>query len=211
MTRCTHVIWDWNGTLLDDVAWCMTCINAMLQKRGLPILGAVAEYRRVFGFPVRDYYRRVGFDFETEPFETLAAEYMALYHGHGSSLSLFPGAATLLAALRLTGVRQILLSASEQANLLSQMKPFNLDSFFDEILGLPDIFAASKAEMGKAYVQRAKPGKAVLIGDTTHDKEVADSMGIACILVANGHQSKETLLSCNALVVDCLTDVVRVL
>ncbi len=91
------------------------------------------------------------------------------------------------------------------------MKPFNIDSFFDEILGIPDIFATSKIDMGKSYIQRVKPKKAVLIGDTVHDKEVADALGVDCILVANGHQSKNVLISCEAVVVDCLTDVHNIL
>jgi phosphoglycolate phosphatase len=207
----THVIWDWNGTLLDDVAWCMTTVNTMLAKRGLPVLGGLAAYHRVFGFPIIDYYRRAGFDFEQEPFETLAAEYIDFYHGGGSDAALFPGARALLADIQRAGLRQVILSASELSNLFLQLRPFGVDAYFDEILGIPDIYAASKMEIGKVYIAREKPGKAVLIGDTAHDREVAHALGVDCVLVANGHQSKNTLLSCDALVVDCLADVRAIL
>lgn len=249
MQKYTHIIWDWNGTLLDDVARCMAVINAMLEKRGLPALASVDAYRSVFGFPVRDYYRRVGFDFGKEAFETLAAEYIELYYGgdengggigdgkgcgsggigygkgrgsNGSSASdacgngygagrgiscdirLFPGAAEILAEFQRGGIRQVILSASETGKLLTQMRPFAIDSYFDEILGAQDIFAAGKADLGMAYVRRAMPERAVLVGDTVHDKEVADALGADCVLVASGHQGKATLLACNAAVADHL-------
>jgi len=207
MRKYTHVIWDWNGTLLDDVAWCMTSINVMLKKRGLPTLDSVDAYHRVFGFPVIDYYRRIGFDFEKEPFEKLAVEYIELYHDNKSDASLFPEAKGILADFQNRGIHQIILSASEIKNLSSQMRPFEIDSFFDEVLGISDIFATSKIDLGKVYIKRTQPKRALLIGDTIHDKEVADTLGVECILVANGHQSKNTLLSVNAVVVDSLADV----
>jgi len=205
--KYTHVIWDWNGTLLNDVAWCMTTINTMLAKRGLPVLGNVAAYHGVFGFPIIDYYLRAGFDFEKEPFEDLAAEYIAFYHGGGSDAALFHGARALLADVQRSGMRQVILSASELNNLFTQLRPFGINAYFDEILGISDIYAASKIDIGKAYMARAKPEKAVLIGDSSHDKEAAEALGVDCVLVANGHQSKKTLLSRDAVVVDRLTDV----
>ena len=210
MSKYSHVIWDWNGTLLDDVAWCMKTINALLTKRGLPALDTIEAYHGVFGFPIIDYYRRAGFDFQREPFETLAAEYIAIYHSSEREVALFPGAREILSAFQRRGVRQVILSASELGNLLTQMQPFALDDYFDEILGISDIFAASKVDIGRAYIKRAKPAKALLVGDTVHDKEVADALGIACVLVASGHQSKAALLSSGAPVVSQLLDITKI-
>ena len=208
--KYTHIIWDWNGTLLNDVSWCMQQINIMLKKRRLPVLDSLQAYHCVFGFPVKDYYRRVGFDFEKESFEILAAEFIELYHNNENAL-LFPAAKEILSEFQQKGIHQIILSASELGNLLSQMKPFDIASFFDEILGISDIFATSKIDLGKAYIQQTNPEKAVLVGDTIHDKEVADELGVDCILIANGHQSKKDLSSCDSVVVDCLIDIMSVL
>ena len=81
-----------------------------------------------------------------------------------------------------------------------------IEHYFDEILGTSDIYAAGKEDIAKEYMKRAKPKCALLIGDTTHDKEVADSLGIDCILVATGHQSKKVLQEAG-FVVDSLKDV----
>jgi phosphoglycolate phosphatase len=204
MKKYSHIIWDWNGTLLDDVDWCIKSINVMLKKRGIPLIDSVDSYREIFGFPVKEYYLRAGFDFAREPFEKLAAEYITLYHGADSEIALFPGTEEILAGFRQNGVRQIVLSASNADNLIAQIRPFNLDTYFDEILGISDVYAASKLDIGRAYIERTNPDNAVLIGDTSHDKEVADALGIDCILVADGHQSKETLLAFSTAVADNL-------
>ena len=210
-SRFSHIIWDWNGTLLDDVAWCIACVNAMLEKRGLPVLDSVGAYHGVFGFPVIDYYRRVGFDFDKEPFEKLAVEYIGLYHDDKNSASLFPDARAILAAFQSRGTRQIILSASETGNLITQMAPFGIEAYFDEILGAADIYAGGKSGLGKSYMERVRPENAVLIGDTAHDSETARALGVGCVLVANGHQGKDALLRCGAPVLDNLSQLLALL
>ena len=66
------VVWDWNGTLLDDVEVCIQTVNAMLHQRNLPLIENVNQYQSVFTFPVIDYYRQVGFDLNRERFEDLS-------------------------------------------------------------------------------------------------------------------------------------------
>ena len=68
-----HVIWDFNGTVLDDMQVGIDSVNEMLAARGLPTLSGVTEYRAAFDFPVEDYYRRLGFDFDREDFKTCLA------------------------------------------------------------------------------------------------------------------------------------------
>ena len=59
------VLWDWNGTLLDDVELCENALNRLLQRYGYPQRYDHEQYRAIFGFPVEDYYVRAGFDFAT--------------------------------------------------------------------------------------------------------------------------------------------------
>lgn len=205
--KYTHVIWDWNGTLLDDVPWCIDCINLMLRGRNLPVFDSVESYHRVFGFPIRDYYQRAGFDFDKDPFENLAKEYIQLYHSSESKVNLFTEAKEIISELNSKEINQIILSASEIGNLLRQVKPYGINSYFDEILGVSDVYATSKVAIAKDYMRRVRPDKAVLIGDTIHDKEVADVLGIDIILIASGHQSKTSLVSSGALVIDRIEEV----
>lgn len=208
--KYSHVIWDWNGTLFDDVDWCIEVINIMLAKRGIQTIQSVAEYHKAFCFPIIQYYINVGFDFDKEPFEDLAREYISLYHsGKSGNCKLHAGTEAVLANIKERGIEQIILSASETNNLLSQISEFDIADFFDEMLGISDIYAKSKIEIGLDYISRKNVSNAILIGDTRHDYEVAKALGVDCVLIPNGHQSKDELLSCNVPIIDDISLVVE--
>ncbi|MDR1821574.1 MAG: HAD family hydrolase [Oscillospiraceae bacterium] len=189
-----HVIWDWNGTIIDDVDWCVRCMNTMLARRGLPQLSGTEQYRSVFCFPVIEYYKKVGFDFEKEPFEALAEEYISLYQSEDSDIRLYPGVETVLQTLAEHGARQTVLSASEQQNLFSQLRRFSIEPYFEAVLGISDIYAGSKVERAKEYLSGAETSRVLVIGDTSHDAEVARELGADCVLVACGHEGRASLL-----------------
>jgi len=210
MSKYSHIIWDWNGTLFNDVAWSIEVFNTMLKKRGIRTLKNVSDYHNVFCFPVIQYYKNVGLDLDSEMFEDLAAEFILLYHsGNSGNCKLFPNAETVLNAIYESGITQVVLSASEKGNLLSQIKEFDIANYFDEILGLSDIFAKSKVDIGLDYIKRKNVKDAILIGDTAHDYEVSNALGIDCILIPNGHQSKNALLSCNVPILDDISEVIE--
>ncbi|MDR2514064.1 MAG: HAD family hydrolase [Christensenellaceae bacterium] len=193
--KYSHLIWDWNGTLLNDLDWAIASMNRMLKRRGLPEMRSVAAYHAVFGFPVAEYYRRIGLDLEKEPFSALANEYMALYHGGDRRhCALQAGAPEVLRAAKALGLCQVLLSASERQNLLGQLRFFGAEDFFDEVLGVADVYAAGKTEIGLRFIERAAPRRALLVGDTKHDFAVAAALGADCVLFSSGHESREALL-----------------
>lgn len=72
------IIWDWNGTLLDDLDMCVSIINDLLKNRKMPLLDHYS-YKEAFAFPVEKYYRTIGFDFEKEDFSVPAGEFIDLY------------------------------------------------------------------------------------------------------------------------------------
>ena len=210
--KYSHIIWDWNGTLFNDVNWCFGVINSMLSKRGIKTLRGLDEYRDAFCFPIIHFYRNVGFDFETDPFEVLAEEFIALYHSEKSgNCQLHQNAEATLEAIQKSGLTQIVLSASEKNNLMSQINEFDITKYFNDILGISDIYAKSKIDIGLEYLSQNDIKKAVLIGDSVHDSEVADALGVDCILIPNGHQKKEALQSCNVPMVDDISGVIRYL
>jgi len=131
----SHVIWDWNGTLFDDAAWCVEVINALLNKRGINTIDSIDKYRNVFRFPVIEYYRDIGFDLDAEPFEDIAEEYIKLYHsGNSGNCQLFPQTSTVLSAIKSEGIAQVILSASETQNLMLQINEFDILGYFSAII-----------------------------------------------------------------------------
>ena len=206
MGRFAGIIWDWNGTLLDDAQLAVQTMNQMLEKRGMPSL-SIDRYKSVFMFPVKEYYQRLGFDFQQEPFEIPAIEFVDIYNRQVHACSLHQDAIRVLDHFRSKGAKQCILSAMEQEVLDNCLKHYQIESFFEHVSGLDNSYAASKAENGHRLVETLglNPSDLVLIGDTVHDFEVASELGCRCILIADGHQSKEVLQATGALVLDSVT------
>ncbi|MCF6171767.1 MAG: HAD hydrolase-like protein [Bacteroidales bacterium] len=205
----TVIVWDWNGTLLDDVGLCVSCMNVLLSKRGIPQM-TVGRYREIFTFPVREYYRKAGFDFQQEDFEVPAMEFITLYYQSLPQANLFSGVENLLVSFRKKNVRQLVLSAMEHEKLVHSLKSKGIFHFFNKVSGLTDHYAHSKLEIGQVLLagETAVKSEMLLVGDSLHDLEVANDLGIDCALVARGHQSKERLLEKTEWVFDALSDVV---
>ncbi len=198
------VLWDWNGTLLDDVALCVDLLNKLLADHGYPQRYTLHAYRNLFGFPIEEYYRRAGFDFSRHPFSVLAQRYMDLYIPQSEACGLSDGAQEALALLHGAGVRQVILSASPNATLRAQAERCGVAKWFDRMLGLDDILGKSKVELGLSYLRenRFDPTRAVMIGDSVHDAEVAKALGTRCVLQSAGHQAAERLRSAGVPVVE---------
>ena len=204
------VIWDWNGTLLNDLELCITTINKMLQKRDLPLLDS-NSYKEAFSFPVEKYYRTIGFDFEKEDFSVPAGEFIEMYHNSLNECNLHSNVKMILNCFRERGKRQFVLSAMKHTMLEKSLKQKEIYNFFEAVAGLKDHYAVSKIERGKELINdyNIKREKAYMIGDTDHDFEVAQELGIKCILVADGHQSEKRLRETGAKVVDSLINLME--
>lgn len=199
------IIWDWNGTLLNDLGLCVSSINVLLEQRKLPVLNS-RKYKEVFSFPVQDYYKTIGFDFDREDFEVPAMEFINLYEDGVENCTLQNGTLEILNFLKKKGIRQFVLSAMHQEMLEKTLKHNGIFHFFEGVAGLGDHFAVSKMERGRQLIHRfnIERENAWMIGDTVHDYEVAQELEIHCILVADGHQSLERLKNTGAMVVNNL-------
>lgn len=186
----TSIIWDWNGTLLDDVDICIDTINFSLEKRDLPLL-TKKRYREIFTFPVIEYYKKAGFDFSQNSFDELSLEFIELYLEKLKGAVLFQQVEHILQAFEKSGYHQFILSAMEQTSLLDSVQYFKIEDYFKEIKGTSDIYGYGKLHNAKMLIKTSgiDPSRTCLIGDTLHDLEVATQLGCKCLLISAGHQS----------------------
>ncbi len=203
------IIWDWNGTLLNDLDLCVSTINKLLRKRELPLLDRYS-YKEAFSFPVIDYYRSIGFDFQKEDFRIPANEFITLYDTHVKNCPLHSSARKVLDHFKNNGARQFVLSAMKQTMLQQTLQHNGIFHYFEAVAGLKDHYAASKIDRGEQLIKEnnIKKEDACIIGDTDHDFEVAKKLGIKCILVADGHQSEERLKNTGATVISGLENLI---
>ncbi len=192
--RYRHVVWDWNGTLLDDAALCVSIMNKMLARRGLPPI-SLPFYQAIIEFPVVHYYEKLGFDFTAIPFEEVSDEFVALYQAGWRSCALQEGALGTIRSLNGSGISQSVLSASLSGHLTEQLNHFGLTGLLHSVSGADDHHGRGKLHLARdhAAATGADPSAILFIGDTAHDAEVAREAGCDCLLVSFGHYGLERL------------------
>ncbi len=207
--KYSHIIWDFNGTLLDDVQTGIDSVNTLLAARGLKTLASKKEYREVFHFPIIEYYHSLGFDFESEPYEVLAPQWVELYLENVKRAELYPDVREALEYFRRQGIGQSVLSATELCMLEGQLDSLGIRDYFDEVMGLDNIHAGSKLALAHAWRERNRDASVLLIGDTDHDLANARALDADCILVCRGHQSKDYLMTLGVPVKDTLSFIMK--
>lgn len=190
--RYKHIIWDWNGTLFNDVRLCIDIINELLKKNDIATI-ELDKYKDVFTFPVSKYYEAIGFN--KEDFGYLSIEFINEYERRKLECPIFKGAKELLKSNKESGISQYILSAYKDNTLLEIIEHFELGEFFTKISGHSDIYATCKIDRGREQIKSIESEKSeiLLIGDTYHDYEVASDIGIDSILLSHGHNSEKIL------------------
>ncbi len=202
-----HIVWDWNGTILNDLDLCVDVANNLFKKKGIPAI-TLEKYKSIFTIPVKDYYIAAGFDFEKESFEVVGKEWMDEYEERKNECFLHEGLIKVMSEFRDRQIKQSVLSAYMQENLEKMIEKFGLDEYLNHIVGLDNIYAASKLHLGKKLMKTLGNGhgETLLIGDTVHDFDVAQEIGAECVLVAAGHQNYETLEKTGTIVYNSLEE-----
>ena len=171
------------------------------------------EYKELFDFPVRNYYIKLGFDFDKEPFDKVGMEFIVRYNKRQNETKLHPEVKQVLAIIAAHGFSQNILSAREQNELISETKSLDIFGYFDHIRGLDDHYAHGKTDVGLLLMREigVAKEKMLFIGDTRHDAEVAAEIGIDCILIPNGHHGESRLRELEVPMIHSLTDLTGLL
>lgn len=197
------IVWDFNGTLLDDLQACLDALNVILRSHNLPSLSR-EDYRERFGFPVVNFYTSLGLQPKSAYDWEALAESFHMRYLFSRHLKLQPGAREALAYFQHHGIRQGVLSALEQGILEMQLKQFGLTDPLSFICGSRNYEGASKLDAARKL---ALESPVVLIGDTLHDAEVAQQLGWHCILCSAGHQTADRLAVTGCPIISSLTEI----
>ncbi len=199
--KYTHIIWDWNGTLLDDIGASLASVNDMLAARGEPPMD-INRYKECIGTPIIRFYEQV-FDLEKEDYPSILAEYNAGYMRHLADCGLTEGAEQAIADFAAAGIHQAIVSSSNNAQLCENARKYGVYDCFEAVLGAADFKADSKIERACAYLAQSDGEKRVLVvGDLEHDAEMAAQIGADCVLLTSGHEHPERLERSGAVIFD---------
>lgn len=189
-----HVIWDWNGTIIDDAQLCVSIVNQILSEKKLSKVN-LSFYRDHFCFPVTTYYKKIGLPDDELNSQLISESFIRQYRLRWRSCSLQTSAREVLIALHEAGVRQSLLSAAKASDLKDFVGHFGLGHVFDFVSGVSDIKASGKKNLSLNHFAliNLPPEQVILVGDTIHDAEIATQLKIKPALYTCGHNSEEVL------------------
>ena len=195
-TKIETLVFDFNGTIINDVDLCLDILNKMLVSANHNTV-TKEKYLSIFTFPIIDYYIKAGFDLKPggkDDFRSLAVTFNKLYGSQYLNCTLFGDVIPTLKKY-CSKKKMILLSATKQEELLKEAEHFGITSFFDNIIGIKDIYGISKMEEAEHFFSThpLDLNSTLFIGDTIHDCQVGKKLKGQTCLVSRGHQSRSVL------------------
>ncbi|MEU7280788.1 HAD hydrolase-like protein [Streptomyces sp. NPDC045431] len=214
--RGTHLVWDWNGTLLDDIDAVIGATNAAFEEIGLEPI-TLARYRELYCVPVPLFYERLMGRMPTEAeWAVMDGAFHRHYWVRAEACGLTAGAAELLATRQAEGFTQSLLSLAPHERLLPIVRRYGIESRFVRVDGRIGASTAGKAEHMVRHLLAldgtvaSSPERVVVIGDAADDAVAAAHVGAKAVLYTGGSHSRASLMAVGVPVVDSLEEAVAV-
>ncbi|GAA4917321.1 HAD family hydrolase [Streptomyces coeruleoprunus] len=210
-----HLVWDWNGTLLDDTEAVIGATNAAFAEIGLEPI-TLARYRELYCVPVPLFYERLlGRMPSEEEWAVMDGAFHRHYWSRAEGCGLTDGAAELLAAAAEVGRTQSLLSLAPHERLLPIVRRHGIEEWFVRVDGRIGESTAGKAEHMVRHLLAlegvvASPERVVVIGDAADDAVAAAHVGARAVLYTGGSHSRASLEAVGVPVVDSLAEAVAV-
>jgi phosphoglycolate phosphatase-like HAD superfamily hydrolase len=204
-----HLVWDWNGTLLNDFDLVVSSTNAAFASVGGPAVTAAA-HRRQFRRPIAEYYAEV---LERAVDHEEFSQLDKIFHGaYRAGLTTCELAEDAVVAMRSWSGTQSLLSMWFHDELVPAVDGHGLTELLIRVDGLRSAVGGDRkaAHLAAHLAELGIPGaSAVLIGDSLDDADAAASVGARCVLFTGGFTDAERLRTVGVPVADTLTEAVR--
>lgn len=186
------ILWDFNGTVMDDMGASVGAVNAMCARRGLPLI-TEEWYTLHLVMPLERFYSDIGFDMEREQIEEVSEEFQR--ECRKLPRPVFPEVLEALERFRQRGLTQLLFSSLHHDTLMRQAEERGITGYFAGIVGRQDRSLGGKEQAAAAYLRAhgLKPEEVLVVGDLTTDHDMAAYVGCPCALIEKGHQHREIL------------------
>lgn len=204
-----HIVWDWNGTLVDDAELCVVILNQILNDYGkMPVDRAF--YLDNFSFPVCEYYKSLGLPSCGPEYQEISQRFIEEYRKKHHICKLQKSSVKMLSYIKGCGISQSVLSAGNIADVLDFVEYHKLSDFFTIISGVYHTNATGKSDVAHKHLNQiqACTSDILLIGDTLHDFEIATDLKVDCVLYSKGHNSKNRLVEASNSVINDLEELV---
>ncbi|CAM5480587.1 HAD family hydrolase [Streptomyces fimicarius] len=216
-TTRTHLVWDWNGTLLDDTHAVIQATNAAFAEVELEPI-TLEQYREMYTIPIPRFYERFLGRLPTEAeWERMDGVFHRYYAEQRAACGLTDGVEELLHQWQRAGRSQSLLSMYGHEQLVPVVRGYGIEPRFVRVEGRTGPSGGSKALhmerhfaalAGAGGVDGFAPENAVVIGDALDDAVAAAHVGARAVLYTGGSHSRSSLEGAGVPVVDSLGEAV---
>ena len=212
-----HVVWDWNGTLFDDLDIVVAAVNVSLRAVGAGPIDA-DRYREVYQRPLHRFYETLlGRPVPPEEMVSIDSDFHDAYHALLDQARLTVDARRAVDLVAARGQTQSVLSMWWHDRLLPAVRYFALDDYMLAVDGHRGPAGASKQNHLARHVEqlvRLFPGRVqsrgmTVIGDVTDDADAARAVGVGCVLYDGGSQPRAALEATGAPVASSLIEAVE--
>ncbi|MEB3368458.1 HAD family hydrolase [Saccharopolyspora mangrovi] len=209
-----HIVWDWNGTLLDDNHAVVSAVNSVCTLFDREHID-IDEWRAIYSRPLRACYEQLlRREITEDDWARVDELYHVAYRELLDSCGMAEGVPHVLQDWAHAGGSQSLLSMWFHDELVELVTARGLRELFDRMDGLrTSVGGGSKDEHLRAHlkVQELDPAEVVLIGDVLDDARAAEQAGARCVLVTTGVMDRAKLEKSGHPVVDSIPEAIKLI
>ena len=185
--RFDLIVFDWDGTLFDSTALIARCIQASCADLDQPV-PSLRDASYVIGLGLSEALAHAAPGLSPDRYPELSARYRHHYFARQNELSLFDGSLSMLHALRQRNHSLGVATGKSRRGLDDVLRMVQLKGLFDATRTAdetrskphPQMLNELMAELG------VEPGRTLMIGDTTHDLQLAANAGVSSVGVSYG-------------------------
>jgi phosphoglycolate phosphatase len=199
------IVFDWDGTLVDSTGHIAASLQAAFADLDLPVPAAQAA-RHVIGLGLQDALTYLNPDLPASRYGDVAERYKYHFLAGDAGIACFPGVAEGLADLNREGFRLAVATGKSRRGLDRQMQALSLAPLFHDSRCADEGFPKPHPEMLEVLMDRlgATPERTLMVGDTTHDLQMAANARVGAIALTCGAHAADDLRSLAPLA--CLAD-----
>ena len=194
MSRYDLVVFDWDGTLMDSTRLIASCLQEACREVGAPI-PSDSDALFVIGLNMADTFRRVAPGLDAEAQRRLAERYRHHFLSREHEAPLYEGVREMLEELHARGARLAVATGKARRGLERALDATGLRRWFEATRCADEGFAKPHPDMLLMLldVTGVEPARSVMVGDTTHDLELAANAGVDAVAVSYGAHPEDLL------------------
>jgi phosphoglycolate phosphatase len=181
------LIFDWSGTLVDDMGPTLDATNAVLAQFGKPAM-TWEEFRGRFRLPYSEFYEEV---LPGVPLAELEDHFRTGFRESGQKVRPLEGTAEFLRWCRENGVRMFVLTSMDAQEFASQVTSFGFEGHFEQTYA--GVLDKRKVIHEILETHGLEPKDTGYVGDMVHDIETALHGGVVPVGVLSGYDGSERL------------------